>query len=89
MVNYIDDFKNDGYYFIFLSQMVITLITDIRNRTYEFYMKHNKCNLEWLLNKKLNANPNPIRNFNMDGRHPMIKEYKRVRLLNRINQSKS
>ena len=33
--------------------MDIIIAVDKRDRTYQFYSKHNMCSLEWLINKKL------------------------------------
>ena len=59
----IDHFSKLGYKFSHISEMIITFITDLRNMTYEHYLKQPKPMIEWVLNKELYKNPKIIKTF--------------------------
>ena len=50
--------------------MDIITIVDKRDRTYEFYFKHNMYSLERLINKKLNKDKNLMNEFDENFKHP-------------------
>ena len=57
--------------------MNIVLITDLRNMTYEYYLKQPKPLLEWILNKKLAKNPELIKIFK-NSSHPLIRKCQHI-----------
>ena len=42
--------------------------------TYDFYIKHNSCDLEWKLNAMINKNKILINKFSLNWRHPLNKK---------------
>ena len=50
----------------------ITIFNE-RDRTYEFYIKHNMCSSEWLRNKKLNKDKNLKNKFDKNWKHPIYR----------------
>ena len=73
--NNFGDFRNEGYEFDYIEEMDIITLVDERDRTYQFYMKHNMCALEWMINKKLNKNKALIEKFPRDCRYPINRKY--------------
>ena len=61
-----------------MSEMNIVFITDLRNITYEYYLKIPKPMIEWTLIKKLATNPNLIESFNINSYHPLIQKYRYI-----------
>ena len=55
--------------------MDIVFITDLRNMTYEHYLKMPKPMIEWNIIKKLVKNPKLIKAFNINTIHPLIRKY--------------
>ena len=55
--------------------MNITFISDLRNITYEQYLKQPKSMLEWKLNEKLSGNPELIKTLKNIS-HTLIRKYK-------------
>ena len=56
------EFKNKGRVFDQIEEMDSITINDERDRTYDFYKKHDMCSLEWTINKFLNEDKTPINN---------------------------
>ena len=50
----IDDFKNKGYTFNHIAEMHIITIANKMDMSYDFYVKHNMCALEWKLDVMIN-----------------------------------
>ena len=73
--NVIGYFKNEGYEFDCIEEVDIITIVDKRDRTYQFYMKHNMCSLEWLINKNLDKDKTLMNHFTQDWRHPIDRNY--------------
>ena len=48
--------------------------------SYDFYMKHNICALEWKLNAMINKNKNLIHIFDRNWRHPLNRKLERYRV---------
>ena len=60
--------------FSHMSEMNIVFISDLRNITYDHYIKIPKSMLEWTNIKKLANNPNLIKAFNINSNHPLIRQ---------------
>ena len=78
LMSKIKKLENDGHKFSHLSQMNIVFMTDLRNITYEYYLKIPKPMIEWTLIKKLATNPNLIESFNINSYHPLIQKYRYI-----------
>ena len=50
----IDDFKEKGYTFSHIAEMHIIRLANKMDMSYDFYIKHNMCALEWKLNAMIN-----------------------------------
>ena len=77
LITKIDYFERQGYKFFHICEMTITFLSDLRNMTYEHYLKQPKQKIEWVLNKKLHKNPvliKTLRNIS----HPLIRKNKYV-----------
>ena len=61
LITKIDYFERQGYNFSQICEMKIIFISDLRSRTSELYLKQPKEMIEWVLNKKLQKNPEPIK----------------------------
>ena len=64
--------------FSHISGMNIVFITDLRNMTYDHYIKLPKPMLEWTIIKKLSYNPNLIKAFNINSNHPLKRQYSHI-----------
>ena len=56
----IDDFKNKGYIFNHIEEVNIITIANIRDMSYDYYLKHNMHAVERKLNAMINKNKNLI-----------------------------
>ena len=77
LITKIDYFERQGYKLFHICEKNITFLSDLRNMTYEHYLKQPKQKIEWVLNKKLHKNPvliKTLRNIS----HPLIRKYKYV-----------
>ena len=70
----IEYFESDGRNFSHISEMNIVFITDLRNMTYEHYLKIPKPMLERTIIRKLAKNPDLIKKFR-NTYHPLIRKY--------------
>ena len=70
--------ENDGHKFSHISEMNIVFISDLRNITYEHYLRIPKSILEWTLIRKLTTNPKLIKAFNINSYHPVIQKYRYI-----------
>ena len=59
-------------------EMNIVFITDLRNITYEHYLRIPKSMLEWTFIRKLAINPKLIKAFNINTHHPLIQKYRHI-----------
>ena len=50
--------------------MNIITIANEMDMSYDFYIKHNMCAVEWKLNAMINKNKKLINSFNRNWRHP-------------------
>ena len=74
----IEYLENDGHKFSHISEMNIVFITDLRNMTYEHYLKIPKPMIEWTIIKKLANNPKLIKAFNINTYHPLIRKNRHI-----------
>ena len=58
------------------AEMNIITIANKMDRSYDFYIKHSMCALEWKLNAMINKNKNLINSINRNWRHPLIRKFK-------------
>ena len=71
LMNVINDFKDKGSNFSHIAEMHNITIANKRDMTYDFYIKHNMCPLEWKLNAMINKNKSLFNKFPRDWRHPL------------------
>ena len=76
----IDDFKDKGYNFNHIAEMHIKPITIKLDMSYDFYIKHNMCALEWKLNAMINKNKSLINKFDRNWRHPLKRKFEIYRV---------
>ena len=75
LISKIEYFESYGHKFSHISEMKIVFITDLRNMTYDHYLKIPKPMIEWTIIKKLAINPKLIKAFNTTTSHPLIQKY--------------
>ena len=63
--------------------MNISFITDLRNMTYEHYLKQPMHMIEWFFNKMLAENPEHVKMFGNIS-HTVIRNYHRMILIGEI-----
>ena len=73
------DFKHEGYNFNHIAEMNIITIVNKRDMSYDFYIKHNMCALEWKLNDMINRDKTVINKFDRNWRRPLNRKYKSYR----------
>ena len=78
LISKIDCLEDEGHRFSHISQMNIKFVSNIRDITYEEYLRMPKPMIEWTLIKKLASNPNLIKSFNVNSHHPLIRRYRRI-----------
>ena len=68
--------------FSHIFEMIIRTISDIRNMTYEFYIKQPKNMVEFKFNMNIAKNPHLINT--LDGRinHPLVRKYSHIPCIN-------
>ena len=54
--NVISDIKDEGYDLNHIVEMNLITIVNTRDMSYDFYIKHSICALEWKLNAMINKN---------------------------------
>ena len=78
LISKIEYFESIGHKFSHISEMNIVFIADLRNMTYEHYLKTPKPMIEWAIIKKLANNPKLIKAFNINTYHPLIRKYRHI-----------
>ena len=78
LISRIEYFESNGLKFSHISELNIVFITDLRNMTYEYYLKIPKPMIEWAIIKKLAINPKLIKAFNMNTYHPLMRKYSHI-----------
>ena len=76
----IDDFKNKGYTFNLIAEMHIITKANKMDMSYDFYIKHIMCALEWKLNAMFNKNKSLINRFPRNWRHPLNRKFESHRV---------
>ena len=76
----IDHFKNKGYNFNHVAAMHNITIAKKMDTSYDFYIKHNMCALEWKLNAMINKNKSLINKFDQNWGHPLNRKFENSRL---------
>ena len=61
--NVINDLRGEGYNFNQIADTNTTTIVKKRGMSYDFYIKHNMCALEWELNAMINKDKTLMDNF--------------------------
>ena len=67
-----------------IAEMNFLAIADKLDMSYDFYIKHNMCALEWRLNAMINKK-NLISKLDRSKRHPLIRKYSHVPFIFFIN----
>ena len=70
-------FENCEHKFYQVSGMNITFIADLRNMTYEHYLKQPKPTVEWNLKAIIAKNPELMKTFG-NSYHPLIRQYQHI-----------
>ena len=65
------DFKDKGDNFNHTAEMHIITNVNKVDMTYDFYIKHNMCALEWKLNAMTNKSKSLINKFDRIWKHPL------------------
>ena len=78
LISQIENIEEAGHKFSHISEMNIEFISNMRNITYEEYLKIPKSILEWTLIRKLATNPKLIEAFNINTYHPLIQKYRHI-----------
>ena len=78
LISEIEYLENKGHKFSHISEMNIVFISNLRNMTYEHYLKIPKPMLEWTIIRKLATNPKLIKAFNINTYHPLIRKYRHI-----------
>ena len=78
LMNVIDDFEDKGYNFSHIAEMHIKTIANKRDMSYDFYIKHNMCALEWNIHAMNNENKSLINKIPCDWRHPLIRKFRNI-----------
>ena len=73
--NVFNNFKNDGYDFKHISQMIIIIVCNKMDMTYDFYIKHNMPGVEWKLNAMINRDKSLINKFPRDWIHRLDRNF--------------
>ena len=79
MMKVIGGFKDKGYTFNFIVQKHIITIAHKKDMTYDFYIKHNMCALEWKLNAMTNKNKSFINKYDCNWRHTSNRNFESYR----------
>ena len=78
----INDINNQGYFSDRIDEFIIITIADQMDMTYDFYIKHNMCALEWKLNAIINKNKNLFNKLDSSKHHLLIRKLSNVPFIN-------
>ena len=70
LMKVIDDFKDKGYTFNHIAEMHNITIANKMDMSYDFFIRHNMCALEWKLNAMINRSESLINKFDGNWSHP-------------------
>ena len=76
----IDDFKDKGYTFNHIAEMLIIKIASKMDMSYDFYIKHNMHAVDWKFKKMIKKYKSFINKFPRNWRHPLIKKSENYRV---------
>ena len=76
----IDGCKNKRYIFNHIAEMHVITIANKMDMSYDFYIKHNMCALEWKLNPMVNKNKSLFNKFPRNWRHPSSRKFESYRV---------
>ena len=76
----IDSLKTEGYDFNQIVEMDIITLAHKRDKTYDFYLKHNMSAFERKLNAMINKDKTLINHFPQNWRHPIITKFECYRV---------
>ena len=80
LMNVIDDLKDKVYKVNHIAEMHVITIANKMDMSYDFYIKHNMCALEWKLNAMINKNKNLKNKFDSNWRHPLNRKFESYRV---------
>ena len=80
LITVIDDFKDKGYNFNHIAGMHIITRACKMDMSYDFYIKHNMCALEWKLNAMINKNKSLMKKFDRNWKHPLKRKFESYRV---------
>ena len=78
--NIIIIFKIKGFDFSHISQMIIIIVCNKMDMTYDVYMKHNKPAVEWRLNAMIVKNKSLINKVDRNWIHPLNRKFESYRV---------
>ena len=78
LMSKIEYFESNGQKFSHKSEMNIVFITDLTNTTYDHYLKISKPMIQWTIIKKLANIPKPIKAFDRNTPHPLIRKCSQI-----------
>ena len=76
----VSDFKDKGYTFNHIAEMHIITKANKLHMTYDFYIKHNICALEWKLNAMINKYKSLINKRPVNWTHPLNRKFESYRV---------
>ena len=76
----ISDFKDKGYTFNHIAEMLIITIAIKLDMTHDFHPNHIMCALEWKLNAMINRDKNLIKKLPVDWAHPLKIKFESYRV---------
>ena len=74
----INEYNYKGYTFNRIDELNIITIADRRDKTYDFYIYHKMCALEWKLDAMINKNKNLINELDRSENHPLVRKFSNV-----------
>ena len=75
--NIIDDFKIKVSNFNYIEEMSFITISNKRDMTYDFFIKHNMPMMEWKISGMFNKDKNLIMKFPENWRHPLNRKFRK------------
>ena len=78
--NVIDDFKYEGYTSNHIAELHIITTANKLDMSYDFYIRHIMCALEWKLDAMIKKNKSLINKLDQNWRHPLKKNFESYRV---------
>ena len=76
----IKDFKDEGYIFNHIAEINIITTVNKRGMSYDFYIKHNMCALDWKLKAMITKNKTLGNKVDRNSRHPLDGNFESYRV---------